>query len=133
MTSPRDLDIREAALRYMFRHNASGQQLQAHVYCIGLPDIDPSAAFVARLGDVRPTVKPISACDAGAGDGVLDKATGQLGLIFHAGAIRWIDADHAELDGGYYEAGLSASGNTYYLQRQNGAWLVTKDVMHWIS
>jgi hypothetical protein len=36
--------------------------------------------------------------------------------------------------GGYFEAGLSASGNTYTLGRQrDGSWLVTSDQMQWIS
>jgi hypothetical protein len=132
--SSRERDVREAALRYMFRKNASGQQQQAHVYCIGfVDDTDPPAEFIARLGDVRPIVKPLSACDASAEDGVTDKASGQHGLEFRIDQVRWIDADHAEIEGGYYEGSLSASGNTYYLQRKHRAWVVVKDVMHWIS
>jgi hypothetical protein len=127
-------DVREAALRYMFQKNASGAQQRAHVFCIAFADKDPPAAFLSRLDDVHPTVKPSSACDASAAKGVTDKSTGQSGLLFNLdGDIRWTDANHAEIDGGYYEAGLSASGNTYYVERKNGKWVVIRDVMHWIS
>jgi len=32
-----------------------------------------------------------------------------------------------------YEAGLSASGNTYTVKKIKGKWKVTNDKMHWIS
>jgi hypothetical protein len=39
----------------------------------------------------------------------------------------------AEVEGDYCEAGLSASGNSYYLKKEREKRVVTKDVMHWIS
>jgi hypothetical protein len=118
----------------MFGKNASGQQQSAGVYCLELEKgADPSPAFLARLRSAAPHVTRASACDASADKGVIEKSSGKQGLIFRVESISWIDDDHAEVGGGYYEAGLSASGNTYYLERKNGAWHVTKDVMHWIS
>ncbi len=125
-------DVREATFRYMFKKNASGQQQKAHVYCIAFDAQDPPPEFVARLADVRPVVKPVSACDHSQ-NGVFDKATKQSGLVFRVGDVTWQDADHAEIGGGYYEAGLSASGNTYDLERRSGVWVVVKDLMNWIS
>lgn len=127
-------DLREAALRPMFAKNASGQQQRARVFCIQLEhESDPTPSFLARFGDVKIPVRPASACTQSADQGVVDKTTKARGLAFRVDAVRRIDADHAEVDGGYYEAGLSASGNTYTLERKNGRWVVTKDVMHWIS
>jgi hypothetical protein len=132
---PRDPDaVREATFRYMFGKNASGQKQSARVYCLEVENsADPSAAFLARFKNVAPHVTRASACDASADKGVIEKSSGKQGLIFRVDTIIWVDDDHAEVGGGYYEAGLSASGNTYYLERKNGAWHVTKDVMHWIS
>jgi hypothetical protein len=42
-------------------------------------------------------------------------------------------ADAAEVSGGYYEAELSASGNTYYMRKKDGKWVCEKNVMRWIS
>ena len=38
-----------------------------------------------------------------------------------------------EVAGGYYEGGLSASGNVYRLKRVDGGWKVIEDGMEWIS
>jgi hypothetical protein len=127
-------DVREATFRYMFGSNASGQQQNALVFCLQLENnADPSAAFIARFSKTKQHVLAASACDASAYTGVVEKATGKSGLIFRVDGIKWVDDDHAEVSGGYYEAGLSASGNTYFLERAHGAWHVTKDVMSWIS
>ena len=61
----------------------------------------------------------------------MDKKTGEQGLIFNVTRIQW--KSDTEVEGGYYEAGLSASGNTYTLKKDKGKWQVTKDKMDWIS
>ena len=125
-------DAREAALRYMFVHNASMQQRKAAVHCLTIEGKDPTDTFVARFAELAPPVKKASECTASAEDGVHDKTTGARGLIFRVAATR-VRGEAAEIDGGYYEAGLSASWNTYYLEKKDGRWMVVKDVMHWIS
>ncbi|HEY1587327.1 MAG TPA: hypothetical protein VGH63_16640, partial [Polyangia bacterium] len=125
--------LREAAFRYMFVHNSSGLQQHAHVYCITIDDADPSTPFLARLHDIKPAVKARSACVTNRERGVADKASNERGLVFRVDAITPVDADHARIVGGYYEGGLSASGNTYSAERQNGAWVVIGDVMDWES
>jgi hypothetical protein len=139
--SPIDPDIAEATFRYQFAHNASGQQTDANVYCIGFgtgssdssKPRDPPPDFLSRLGDVTPPVKAYSQCSASADEGVKDKTTGKLGLIFTINSVKYIDNTRCEVEGGYYEAGLSASGNTYFLEKRGGKWVVIKDIMHWIS
>lgn len=67
------------------------------------------------------------------GQPIRHKDLGGTGLIFYITRIAWLDANTAEVDGGYYEAGLSASGHTYRVERHNGKWVVTNDQMHWIA
>jgi hypothetical protein len=38
-----------------------------------------------------------------------------------------------QVSGGYYEAGLSASGSIYRVERHGDGWRVTADEMEWIS
>jgi hypothetical protein len=79
--------------------------------------------------------KPVrvgSACTQ-SGNGVFEKTTNGRGLVFRIDSVKLVDKDHATVNGGYFEAGLSASGNVYTLERQKGAWVVTKDEMTWIS
>jgi hypothetical protein len=127
-------DVREAAFRHMFQHNASGLKDKAGVYCLAFGTrLDPGPAFLARFAGSKPPVKGVSECESSMTGGVADRVTRERGLIFHVDQIRWKSDTEAEIDGGYYEAGLSSSGNTYYLKKRDGRWTVVKDVMHWIS
>jgi hypothetical protein len=125
-------DIREAVFRYQFKHNASGQQQNTKVYFLSVgKNKDPSDAFMARFRNHKPPVKKRS--DATGKFEVIDKKTGDRGLIFSAGTIKQLDNDKVIVDGGYYEAGLSSSGNAYTVERKDNKWVVTKDQMLWIS
>ena len=127
-------DVREAVFRHMFGSNASGQGTSAGVYCIEVEgQADPTTGFLARLKDVRPTVKGVSRCDASAEHGVIDRSTHAHGLIFRIETVKFKDGHHATATGGYYEAGLSASGNIYTIELRKTKWVVTKDQMTWIS
>jgi len=116
-------------------HNGSGQQRNAEVYFleVGEKGADPTDEFMKRFADQKPPVRKVSACTASAGKGVLDKKTGQKGLIFRITSIEWKSDKKIDVRGGYYEAGLSASGNTYTVKKEKGKWKVTNDKMHWIS
>ena len=127
-------DLREATLRHMFKKNASGMQQSAGIYCIQFENkADPSAAFMARFAHDAKTVRAGSGCTEDARSGVVDKTTKARGLMFRIDAVKFTDKDHATVNGGYFEAGLSASGNVYTLERMKGAWTVVKDEMTWIS
>jgi hypothetical protein len=134
--------IREAVFRHQFEHNASGQQQTAQIYFIYVMTLDDSTGYWkngypgdALLNQFTYNVPPIrlfSECKY-AISGVFDKESGERGLLFQVGEIKWNADDQVQVEGGYYEAGLSASGNTYYLKYIDGQWTVIRDVMHWIS
>ena len=133
-----ELDIREATFRYQFANNASGLKEHAGAYYLSLVDRngksdDPPAKLLKRFAGNEPPVKKASESRASQAEGVVDKKTGKRGLIFRIEAIRWISDTEAEVSGGYYEAGLSSSGNTYSLKKVDGRWQVTEAVMNWIS
>lgn len=131
-----ELDIREAVFRYQFRHNASGQQQKTGVYCLSLTYdelTDPPAELMKRFSAQKPPVREASNCVSDLIRGVRDKVTGKPGIVFFAAKVDWISANVVDVWGGYYEGGLSASGNTYRVVRRNGRWTVVKDHMNWIS
>jgi hypothetical protein len=135
-------DIREAIFRYQFSNNYSGQQQSARVYFIGIyiPGdstrqgyyADPSDELMARFRGNTPSVKKASQCTQSI-YGVFDKETGERGLLFRVESIRQLSGDEVEVEGGYFEAGLSASGNIYTVRRIGGRWVVVKDELQWIS
>lgn len=113
--------VREALLRHQFKRNASGAQQNAKAFFIQIDDKDPDDAFLKRFNGHSPPVRLGSQFRVGDG------------LLFHVEAFKWIDANTVEASGGYYEGNLSSSGNSYRLERKNGAWHVTVDKMNWIS
>ena len=129
-------DIREAVFRHLFEHNASGQQKAARVFCLQLEGKrDPSPELLRRFEGHEPPVKKASLCafkQGSARSGVQDE-TGAPGLIFRIDTIQRTGPDAAVVEGGYFEAGLSASGNVYELAREGGRWIVKNDTMRWIS
>jgi hypothetical protein len=127
--------IREAVFRYQFKRNASAFQDKTEVYFLSIGGGDPSDQFMRRFEGHTPVVKKVSEAIVSSSEvtGVKDKKTGQRGLIFNQRTIKWDENDHVEVEGGYYEAGLSASGNTYSVVKENNEWVVTKSEMHWIS
>lgn len=126
-------DIREAVFRHLFGHNASALQGDAQVYCLQLQgDADPGEALLRRFTAHRPPVVKVSACRMDPARGVTERATGRRGLIFRIDSIRR-SGDEAIVEGGYSEAGLSASGNRYVVRRIAGRWQVVDDDMHSIA
>ena len=137
-TDPND-DIREAVFRYQFEHNESGLQQTANYYFIGLHNPgdsifyrDLSDSFLSRFSGNIPPVKKVSQCDESF-NGVFDKDTGERGLIFRIESITFQSDEEVEVRGGYFEGGLSASGNIYTVKKVQGVWQVTKDELQWIS
>ncbi|MFT3788752.1 MAG: hypothetical protein QM770_21715 [Tepidisphaeraceae bacterium] len=130
---PEYLNVLEAVFRFQFDHNASGARRKVDYFFLTLDRSDPPADLLARFKDDAPRVLPASLAKASAGEGVKHKDLGGQGLIFNITSIAWLDANTADVQGGYYEAGLSASGNTYRVERRGGKWVVTHNKMHWIS
>jgi hypothetical protein len=134
-----DDQVREALFRYLFEHNESGSKDSAKVYFLAIVDErgkqqDPSREFLARFAGHRPRVEPVSRMASNATfEGVRHRETGDRGLLFHVGAITRVSDDAVEVEGGYYEANLSASGGTYLVERKDGVWVVTKPKMIWVA
>ena len=129
-------DLREAVFLHLFDHNLSAQQKVARVFCLQIESKrDPSAELLRRFVDHDPPVKPASLCTVqkGQGGGMVEDDGGARGLIFRVDSIRWIGRDTAVIEGGYFEAGLSASGNIYELVKEGKRWVVKSDTMKWIS
>jgi len=121
-----EMNLREAVLRYQMRHNASSQRSGAKVYCLTIARLDPDDAFLRRFASHEVPVRKASDCNASE-RGVFDKATGAMGLELHAGTVTWFSGNEATVQGGYYEASLSASRNVYRLKKNGNGWAVVED------
>jgi hypothetical protein len=121
LSAAQAMDIAEATFRYQFAHNASGQQQNAPAYFLTLFGHDPDPEFLARFKDHKPPVQKGS-----------DFAEGK-GLKFRVANIKRLSDTKVEVSGGYYESGLSSSGNTYLLEFKDGKWAVSGEKFRMIS
>jgi hypothetical protein len=114
-------DVFEVVFRYQFENNASGLQQDAPAYFLSINKEDPDEAFLNRFSGNKPPVRKGS--EFAVGDGVK----------FYIRSWKWASIDLVEIAGGYYEGGVSASGNRFIVVRKEGRWFVDKDTMDWIS
>ena len=126
-----EADIAEAVFRYQFLHNASGRQQHAAVYFLSLRYRNPSQEFMQRFASSTPRVSTVSECTED--DDIRDLHTDEPGILFRITDIKWITPTQVEVSGGYNEGRLSSSGDTYYVEKRDGIWMVTRGEMHWIS
>jgi hypothetical protein len=110
----------------------SGAQQGAAFYCLNTEDGDPSDALLARFAGHRPVTLKMSSCNESA-QGVTARGFTGLGLVIRISSITLEGFDRATAEGGYFEAGLSSSGNVYELERRSDGWHVISDRMMWIS
>lgn len=133
-----DDEIRLAVFRYLMGHNGSGEQTDVPFVCLevyqGDKAHDPSLFIMKAMGGGQPSVVPGSSCESStAGVFLKGRRAKGRGLVFRTEEMK-IDGDKATVSGGYFAAGLSASGNVYTVERQrDGSWRVTSDKMVWIS
>ncbi len=124
-------DIAEALFRYQFQHY-SHLLPYGGAYFIRLYGKDPDDALLIRFQGHNPPVRRVSECST-KNMKVIDMQTQKLGLLLYIQAITLRNNESAQADGGFYLHGLAASGNTYFLKKENGKWMVVKDVVHWES
>ncbi len=86
-----------------------------------------------RFADHKPPVRKASDSKRGPGLEVIDRKTGEKGVILRVESIKWISAIEVEVQGGYSQSGLSASGNIYTVKKKNGKWSVAHDKKTWVS
>ena len=147
-----DEDIREAVIRYEIaswgevgdkgEHEAetlSGKvvpkRLNYKVFFISINGKDPSDVFMKRFESFPHRIEKLSRSklDRKSMNAVVDKKTGEKGVVFKVETIKFEGANAAEVEGGYYCDGLCASGQTFKVHRKLGIWKVTGSAMHWIS
>jgi hypothetical protein len=99
----------------------------------GRENDDPTLAFLERFVGLKPRAAPVSESKPSLDGGACDKRTGEKGLIFRVGRIRWKSDDEVVAEGGYYENGESSSSGIYTLARISAGWTVQKEQTYSIS
>jgi hypothetical protein len=138
--SVQENNIKETVFSYLFEHNASAIKNNAPIYFLAFAqNIDPDNNFMKRFSEHKPTVKKRSqgniVVDGKYPSAIIDKETGELGLIFQVNSIKWkwLSNSKVEVEGRYYEGCLSAASYTFVVIRKSNQWFVIKTIMNWIS
>ena len=122
-----DDDIRDSVFRFQMVNSASKQGKKVHAYYLSVEGgQDPSDEFIRRYANSQTPVKKQSTCSVTSQDplGVVDKETGLPGIILSIESLTRSGDVEADVTGGFYEGGQSASTNTYHLEFKNAHWAV---------
>lgn len=112
---------------------AVAKEMNFKVFFVSINGKDPTEAFVDRLRNLPRIIKKLSCSGVDEQRDVVDKATGERGIIFRADKIRWRNRESVELDGGYVCGGLCGIEATFKLRRSQGKWTITGRTLHRIS
>lgn len=138
--SPEEDFVRESFFRNQFAgHGTYLDPQDTLVYFIAfvtldssgnvVSEVDPPDSFLRRFeGNNRP-VRKVSQCRYAAFQGVFDAQSGERGILFRCGVLRWLSSDHVEIDGGYFTGGIHAinqAGYRYTMEKVNGRWWLTR-------
>jgi len=114
---------------------AIAKRLNFKIFFVSVEGQDPSDEFMARFKDVPRIVKKLSGSEIGKVQRmpVVDKSSGERGIIFLANKVHWRSKDSADVEGGYHCNGLCGAGLRFRVKRKNGKWIVMSSKMEWVS
>jgi hypothetical protein len=121
-------DLADAVFRFQFANNRSSTGSRAARYFLALEDeADPSEDLLRRFSGHSPPVSPLSDLTmSDSAERVIDPDTGKPALIFRIYKRSMLSNAEAVVEGGYYEANLSASWITMKAECRDGTWHVEK-------
>ncbi len=105
-------DIIEAVFRYQYETNVANPNQNLSTFFLEVFHTDAPPEIIDRFDGMKPPVRKRSAFEKG------------KGIIFRIESIERTGADSAEVNGGYYQSGLSASGDVFTVVRKDGRWVV---------
>ena len=136
--------VTEAVFRYLLRPR---RDETLYFLSVGAPeDHDPDDAFMERFAGHQSPVKPVSeatlAGTAQPGSAlaaapfpgqVIDRRTGQSGLIVRVSRLTWLSESEARVEASTFAHGLAARGYLYCVASEGDRWVVREVVLDWIA
>jgi hypothetical protein len=120
--------------------NPADKESAAHynfkIFFIEICEKDPTDAFMNRFTNIPRTLKKLSDSNilrTSVSMPVVEKKTGEPGIVFRAGSLSWRGDRHARVKGGYHCDGLCGAGYKFDVRYERGRWVVKKQRMEWIS
>ena len=119
-------DIREAVIHRLINEASSSIKPSAAAYFVafGPRDDDPPMGFMARFQGNLPPVYRFSRCKVTAGKGVVDRISGEDGVLFSVLEIQWNGPDLATVSTAYYESMVNSGKFSYQVKKGDEGWKV---------
>lgn len=132
--SPDDRPLLEAVIRYeigvFLEESKKSRAAGPTTYCVHVraaerdEPVDPDPSLLVRFRDIRPPVKPGSACTVKDWK-VYDRSSGKRAVILDVGpVVRGPRASEAEVSGAPYAGGQVAREYVYRLVLKGKSWIV---------
>ncbi|HTI69083.1 MAG TPA: hypothetical protein VMF06_03915 [Candidatus Limnocylindria bacterium] len=119
-------DIREAVFHRLINDASSTIKPSSAAYFIafGQRDDDPPMDFMTRFEGNLPPVYRFSRCKITAGKGVVDRISGETGIVFTINEIHWINPTEVDVSTTYYESMVNSAPLNYKVKKSEQGWKV---------
>ena len=134
----------EAVFRHLLRPRRD--ELVYFLSVGGPEDHNPDDMFMQRFAGHQPPARPVSeATLAGAAQPgsalsaapfpgqVIDRRTGQPGLILRVSRLTWLSESEARVEASTFAHGLAVRGHLYRVVREGDRWAIKEVVLDWIA
>lgn len=122
-----EISLREALYRYQFTNNVANHPETIRVYFLSMgTGREVDSELIASFREHEPVVKSAMMAEVKPW-GVKDQKTGEPGLVFTTGIIRWLNPRRAQVDGGFYQSKILSTSSLYELAWTNGGWCVERE------
>jgi hypothetical protein len=115
-------NIAEAVFRYKFEDSSDGRKFSVYFLWLG-DERDPNGDFMERFTGHDPPVKGVSQ-SVKVSDGVKDKETGELGVIYGIPHIQWLNDSEIDVSVSKFVWGWGQYGYVCRVVRDNNRWMV---------
>jgi hypothetical protein len=88
--------------------------------------IDPSDTAISRIRSAGIPARKASESTTGEHTSVIDKASGNQGVIYYAGVVRWLSNSKVEVITGSTCASLGGGFTVFIMKKEDGKWMRTK-------
>lgn len=135
--------VREVVFRNLIDRDHAGLARMTTAFCVGisrdefLKPANPTdrrdvaePLFTQLRDETKRPLRNASECTYSMA-GVRSSQSKERALLYNLGAIRWIDANRAEVAAAYYSDGFGSAGYTFTVTRASEEWKVRHWRMEW--
>lgn len=125
------LELAELTFRLLIRNNQAVKPfkskyfIMSFLHCAQHMSLNPEAPLMIALQDIRPRIKNTMYYFSNK-----KKLEGKV-MFFFITEMTMVDANTAQVKGGYYQSDNACRGHIYRYKREDGVWELQRSVIEW--